>query len=219
MRISNLTLGVTAAIAVVVVAIVAVLDYTLNKPLAGSPQSAATSVSQNNAQGGQTYTNPSFGYTVTIPSGLESKEITPEFVSVGSSDGGSYVAKADIAVLHAGLSDPLPSFDDFTMLAARLACQGGTPDAKVTCATLASSKPFTTSSGLSGKELYLKAMLSGSAGSKSVTRGPFYAFNVSSLSKQDKYAVLLIYPPSDSAQASIDPSLIAQLASSLVVKS
>jgi type II secretory pathway pseudopilin PulG len=196
----NLALIILAIVAVIIIGAYAYLSR-------GSSASQNTQVggaeeTQNQSSG--SYTNKTFGYTLQYPQNLETKEITPEFASIGKETGGIYTAKADVAVLHAGLSDPLPSFDDFTRLTVQLACKSGSAPCSVV-----SKKAYTTNTGLAGEVWYLKDSVG--------NRGPFYTFNVSANSPKDKYAVLIVFPPGEVAAKDIDAPLITSIANSIVV--
>lgn len=148
------------------------------------------------------YTNAAYDYSLSIPAPLSAREMLPEFVEIGSGSGKDFAPAVDVAVVHAGLTEPLPSYQDFVNLSASLAC-GLYAGRASACATVASSTPFTAASGLHGQELFF------GSGAPS----PIYAFDISSNVTNGKYGVLLVYSPS----APGDSALVQELADSLQI--
>lgn len=169
-------------------------------------KSDAYSASDSNETGA--YANSTYGFSLSYPADLESEQLAPDFVEIGQNSNGTFSQSADVAVLSASVSDPVPSYSDFVQLSARLACNvSGTPS--VQCGDVSKSATFTTASGVSGTELYFD--------SNAGVRGPFYAFDVTNNVPNASYAALLIYPPPQLAASNADESLLQQIASSLQV--
>ncbi|HUO50091.1 MAG TPA: hypothetical protein VMU25_00755 [Candidatus Paceibacterota bacterium] len=152
------------------------------------------------------YTSTQFRYAFSYPSKYQAHELEPEFVTIGQMQNGSVEGVANVAVLHAQKSEPLPSSEAFIRLVAGLACSQNSAGSAVNCTTVAQSTPFSTQSGLSGEALYFN--------SNAGKRGPFYAFDISS-TIPNEYAVLLVYPPAQLAQNDADRTLLQNIAQSV----
>ncbi len=164
------------------------------------------------------YTNTTYGYSVSYPASYESHELQPEFAVIGNNVNSSFVPKAAIAVLHAGLTEPFPTYEDFVRLSVELACQSQGSGETIQCPSVASSENFTTETGITGDEIFLNQTTRTSAGqTHSEKRGPYFVFNISANVPQSKYALVMILPPPTSSQADVDQNLLTSIANSLQI--
>jgi hypothetical protein len=183
-----------AAVIFVIVCLGAIFSYTQYRDKGSVSPSISTSTAS--------YENSTYQYAISYPSGADAHQVAPEFVVVSGADAKPI---ANVAVLHAGISEPLPSYEDFVRLTVQLACQRQTGDC-----VYSSKQPYTTTTGQQGEAWYFKR-----GGEK---RGPFYTFDVSSNVSNDKYGVLVIYPPGELAMSAVRSDEIKAIADSLQIR-
>jgi len=168
----------------------------------------------------KTYTNTTYGYSLSYPASLSVEEYPNGDAVIGDITDQNVNGVAETHVLSLSNTPSNVSDNDFVQAAAKqLAnyCAADGPTGSFSCAGVASSTAFTTTNGTNGYELYLNGEMNNfqTKQKSSVLKGPYFVFplNTSATSTE----ILSIQAPLAQTAAEADASTIEAIAKSLTL--
>lgn len=167
----------------------------------------------------ETYTNATYGYTVSYPAGSSLLEHTPEIVALGSTTPLGVDASVELALVESGGEAGYGSLSEYVFERTRLLCAADGPDETLNCDQVLAQETFTTAQGRAGMELYLRLLHTRFSTGETIAAqfGPIYAFDMREHVPASPFAVLLIYQPLPSFMAEPHPETVRGVARSFTL--
>lgn len=165
-----------------------------------------------------TYTNGTYGYTLSYPADVSVHEYLPEAVSIGYPKEGGFDPRVDVSVERGESYAGATSSDAYAIERAYTKCAADGPGASFDCGSVLRSRPFTSAAGARGTELYLNLVhttFGTSTASTTQEFGPVYVFEIGASAPGVPFAMLLIYRPLPAFLDAPDTALVSGIADSL----
>jgi hypothetical protein len=169
------------------------------------------------------YKNTKYNFELSYPFNLTFKESSPEAVIIGNINDLQTESYVEIRVLFQQLSIgqkvSSASAEQFVLDNAKKLCKASGPNVDITCDKVEQLETIVTSNGHSAKTFYLseKTVDSKTGVLKdAVLKGPFFSFDLSKNTPSSQSAIL-ISPPVQKEQNSVNTTLIRDIADSLKI--
>jgi hypothetical protein len=167
------------------------------------------------------YKNTKYNFELSYPFNLTFKESSPEAVIIGNINDLQTESFVEIRVLLQpiilGQKISSASAEQFVLDNAKKLCKASGPNVDITCDKVEQLETIVTSSGHPAKTFYLSEKTVDSKTGvlkQEVLKGPFFSFDLSKNTPSSQSAIL-ISPPVQNEQNSVNTTLIRDIADSL----
>jgi hypothetical protein len=158
------------------------------------------------------YTNKTYGYSFSYPSGTEARTLLPERVVLGTSTSTGFDARAEVLVTQSAPDNEYRSFDEFLIARTKEICRAYGSREVINCSDISHIEYSTNSFDFQEEVVYFETQNIGTD-----MFGPVYAFNVSAYEPSSSYAALLIYEPLSTLYGGLDADLKHDVARQLII--
>lgn len=168
----------------------------------------------------QIYQSDEYGFSFAIPKNMKVKEYAPESLAIGTSVGEeSFDAVVNVRIYKAAREVGYSEYEQYVFESLKNTCAADGPTGTIYCDRVENRSDFTTSSGLSGEELYLHRVhedFSNQTTDESAS-GPFYVFNMAANVPSAQFVILTIEPPVNQAVSDTTKARVESVANSLTL--